>query len=374
MTVTINGTSGVTFPDSSTQAVGFYGFKNRIINGGMVIDQRNAGASVSVTTDGVYGLDRFAGYRGSAVSAFTFQQSTTVPTGFTNSNLVTMGAGTPIGSGASEYAALYQKIEGYNTADLSLGSASSKAFTLSFWVRCSVTGTFGVSFRNNAADATYCSTYTISSANTFEYKTVTVPAAAVNSGTWVTNSNTGINVVWDLGVSTAYSGTAGQMNTGGNYFGVTGTTKLAATTGATFYITGVQLEKGSTATSFDYRPYGTELALCQRYFCKSFNIATAPANNLGSPYIGTALNNIQSGSYGQGIYFPVSMRSTPTMTAYNPLSATAGTWYVYTSANVSSSQTPTFNSSYITNAMFSVTIGTGAYVLAYGDWTALSEL
>jgi hypothetical protein len=173
-----------------------------------------------------------------------------------------MGSGTA--PGTSGYALIGQRIEGFNTSDLLWGTANAKPVTLSFWVNCSVSGTFGVSFRNNNTDTTYCTTYTINSTNTWEYKTVTVPG--VTTGTWFTDNRWGIEPIWDLGVGTQYSGTAGQVNSGSNYFGVTGTTKLSSTTGATFYLTGVQLEAGTVATPFERRSYGQELALCQRYF------------------------------------------------------------------------------------------------------------
>jgi hypothetical protein len=248
-------------------------FKNRFINGAMTIDQRSAGASVTVSTDFTYGVDRFCGSRGGSTSNFTMQQSTTVPTGFKNSLLLTMGTGVPVST--LNYAIVAQAIEGQNLTDFNLGTANSIAFTVSFWVRSSVTGTFGVSFRNASATASYCATYTINSANTFEYKTVAIPAGAINSGTWLTTNGIGVYVIWDLGVGSTYSGTANQLNTGSNYFGVTGTTKLSETTGATFYMTGVQLEVGTVATSFDFRSIGTELQLCQRYFETSYPLGTA---------------------------------------------------------------------------------------------------
>ena len=279
--------------------------KNKIINGQMVIDQRNAGASITVSVDNQYDVDRFSGNKGGSINNYTLQQSTTAPVGFVNSMIATMGTGVTVG--ATDYAFICQRIEGYNIADLGWGTADAKATTLSFWVRSSVTGTFGVSFRNNAANATYCATYTITSANTFEYKTVSIPA--ITSGTWTTNNTTGVMVAWDLGVGSTFSGTAGQLNTGANYFGVTGTTKLAATTGATFYITGVQLEVGSSATGYEYRQYGQELQLCQRYCYQVSYNATG-----GTTLLGAGVNN---GTTDARCYmnFPVTMRASPTVTA-----------------------------------------------------------
>jgi hypothetical protein len=240
-------------------------FKNRIINGAMVIDQRNAGASVTITNTSVvtYTIDRWFAF-GTVASKFSVQQnagSVTPPLGFSNYLGVTSLSAYSIGSGDSF--SIGQYIEGFNTADLGWGTANAQTVTFSFWVRSSLTGTFGGSLRNDAANRSYPFTYTISSANTWEQKSVTI--AGDTSGTWLTTNAAGIRVGFGLGVGATLSGTAGAW-AGSNYVSATGATSVVGTNGATFYITGVQLEKGSTATSFDYRPYGTELALCQRYY------------------------------------------------------------------------------------------------------------
>jgi len=231
---------------------GYYGFKSRIINGGMVIDQRNAGASVTNIAGAVYPVDRFYAL-GSQASKFTVQQnagSVTPPAGFIKYVGVTSSSAYSLLAG--DYFILGQAIEGLNIADLAWGTASAATVTLSFWVRSSLTGTFGGNFRNNAGDRNYPFTYTISVANTWEQKSVTI--AGDTSGTWLTTNGMGINVSFGLGVGSTFSGTAGAWS-GNNYLGATGATSVVGTNGATFYITGVQLEKGSTATSFDYRPY-----------------------------------------------------------------------------------------------------------------------
>jgi len=240
---------------------GLYGFKNRIINGAMVIDQRNAGASVSISSN-TYTLDRYRSLA-SGGGVYSVQQSSTAPAGFVNSMVMTVTT-TAASPSAANYYALRQSIEGYNIADLNQGTANAKPFTISFWVRSSLTGTFGGSVDNDV-DRSYPFTYTISTANTFEYKTITVTGST--DGTWVTTNGIGINIQFALGAGSSRSGTAGAWASA-TYFSATGATNVMATNGATFYITGVQLEKGSTATSFDYRPYGTELQLCQRYFQK----------------------------------------------------------------------------------------------------------
>ena len=245
---------------TSCTGVPFDGFKNRIINGAMVIDQRNAGASVT-PTNGQYTLDRWV-YSLAQTSKLTTQQSTTAPTGFASSLLVTSSSTYAVLTGDNFN--VLQWIEGYNTADLAWGTASAATVTLSFWVRSSLTGTFGGSIVNNNQNYSYPFSYTISVANTFEYKTITI--AGPTAGTW-SNTTTTRNIgVWiGLGAGASASGTAGAWAAAG-YYNATGATSVVGTNGATFYITGVQLEKGSTASSFDYRSIGTELALCQRYY------------------------------------------------------------------------------------------------------------
>ena len=244
----------------------YTGFKNRIINGAMVIDQRNAGASVATSSGAqVYAVDRWQAVY-SQVSKFTLQQnaaSVTPPTGFINYLGITSSSPYTVGSG--EQFNIRQAIEGLNVTDLGWGTASAATVTLSFWVRSSLTGTFGGCLMNSAANRSYPFTFTISAANTWEQKSVTV--AGDTTGTWLTTNGIGVYVWFGLGVGSTLSATAGAWSAG-YYPSATGATSVVGTSGATFYITGVQLEKGSTATSFDYRPYGTELQLAQRYYEK----------------------------------------------------------------------------------------------------------
>ena len=283
--------------DSSAQ---FYQFKNRIINGAMMIDQRNAGASVTPTT-GVYTLDRWRAYTNVA-SKFSVQQSSTAPTGFKNSTLITSLSAYSVG--ADDQMIFFQKIEGFNVSDLGFGTASASTVTLSFWVRSSLTGTFGGALRNSSANRSYPFSFTINSANTFEYKTVTV--AGDTSGTWLTDSGVGLEVLFSLGTGSTASGTAGAWAASGAV-SVTGAVSLVGTSGATMYLTGVQLEKGSTATSFDYRPYGTELQLCQRYFWQITGNASDQTTVCGGYF--SATDRLQAIPV-----FPVEMRAEPTVT------------------------------------------------------------
>ena len=280
-------------------------FKNRIINGAMVIDQRNAGASVT-PTNGQYTLDRWYFTLAQTSKLTTQQSSLTTLAGFTNATRVTSSSAYTVG--ASEIFGFRQSIEGFNVADLNWGTANAKTVTLSFWVRSSLTGTFGGALKNSDSSRTYPFSYTISSASTFEYKTITI--AGDTSGTWLTNNGVGINILFGLGVGATISGTAGAWSST-NFSSATGATSVVGTNGATWDITGVQLEVGSTATSFDYRPYGTELALCQRYG----QIASQQQNS--GDVCGTGANtNVK-------FQFPVTMRTSPTASL-----TTAGSWIV----------------------------------------------
>ena len=303
MTTTINGSSpSITFSDGSAQTSATRPFLNRLINGGMTIDQRNAGASVTVdTTNFGYTADRWGAVE-STDGVMTAQQVTTAPTGFNNSlKLTTTTADSSLG--ATQFAYVGQRIEGYNVADLGWGTANAKTVTISFWARSSLTGTFGGSIYNDGSNRSYPFSYTISVADTWEQKSVTI--AGDTSGTWLTTNGIGLILVFGLGVGSTYSNTAGAW-VGALAFSATGATSVIGTNGATFYITGVQLEVGSTATSFDYRPYGTELALCQRYY-----YLHASGNNVA---VGMASQYSSSAMYGM-LQFPVTMRIAPTISS-----------------------------------------------------------
>jgi hypothetical protein len=314
MTMQINGTSGLVFNDASTQNTsaffGGLGFRNRIINGAMMIDQRNAGASVTPAsgTYNNYCVDRFPFSTDGGGGRITAQQSSTVPAGFSNSlSLTVQTVDSSIGSGDQYW--LEQRIEGNNVADMGFGTANASTFTLSFWVRSSVTGTYSISLRSTVGSArSYVATYVINAANTWEQKTITV--AGDTSGTWVTTNSTGLQVLWDLGSGSNFQGTAGSWQTA-NLYRTSGSVNWISNSGATFFLTGVQLEKGSTATSFDYRPYGTEELLCQRY-----GLRVEQQQNTGDVCGSGSNTNVR-------FIFPTTMRTAPTASLI-----TAGSWIV----------------------------------------------
>ena len=302
-----NGGTGTT--------VGYCGFKNKIFNGQMQIDQRNAGASVT-PTNGQYTVDRWI-LQSSQTSKFTVQQNAgavTPPAGFINYLGITSSSAYSVLAG--DYFVLSQRVEGLNIADLAWGTANAKAVTLSFWVRSSLTGTFGGSIVNDGSPSyySYPFTYTISSANTWTQISITI--SGPTSGTWLTTNGIGLRPFFGLGVGSTLSATANSW-AAGNYLSATGAVSVVGTNGATFYITGVQLEKGSTATSFDYRPYGTELALCQRYYQTSYppGVVANGVTTITDGVTWVAINNSDTSNGGS---YPVPMRATPTFTAYYP--------------------------------------------------------
>lgn len=361
----------------------YTGFKNRIINGQMQLDQRNAGASYA-QVNAAYNLDRWIGYSyagGAVTGKYTAQQnagSVTPPAGFTSYLGVTSSAATADAS--TNIYGIAQRIEGLNVSDLGWGTANAKTVTLSFWVRSSLTGTFGGSIQNNAQDRSFPFSYTISAANTWEQKSVII--AGDQSGTWLRTSSVGVLVNFGIGVGSTFSGTANAW-AAANYYSATSATSVVGTNGATWYLTGVQFEVGSTATSFDFRSISTELALCQRYYEKSFDIGTAPAagvSSQGSNYDMGTIAYSASSARGPVQGFKVSKRTTPTMILYapagyggtsgnNPVIYIGGGWYNWTGYSAVA-----FGYGFWLDGSTPATVTNGNAYLMSGAWSANAEL
>ena len=236
--------------------------RNLIINGAMQIAQRNDDFQPPASGD--YTLDRFQAYMSSA-DAYDVQRVTDTPSGqgFKHSLKVTSNAATSVG--ADGYYYLGQKIEGNNWVQMGYGASGAKKCTVSFWVKSSLAGTHSGILKNSAQDRSLAFEYTISSANTWEYKQITI--AGDTSGTWLTGSGIGVWVYFSMGVGTTYgTGTANTWEAA-NLVGTTGSVDLVATSGATWFITGLQVEQGEKATPFEHRSIGDEFARCQRYYC-----------------------------------------------------------------------------------------------------------
>jgi len=295
MSVIISGTDGLTFNDTSLQgaAASPNVLKNRIINGAMVVNQR----ATSVTSD-AYTVDRFK-YGATQASKATVAQSSTAPTGFSNSLGVTSSSSYSILS--TDLFAIFQYIEGNNFYDLAWGTASAKTVTLSFQVYSSLTGTFGGAILNYAGTRSNTFSYSIPTANTWTQISVTI--AGDTGGTWVGATNAGAAIVsFGLGIGATYSGATGSW-TANQYYSATGATSVVGTNGATFFITGVQLEQNTTATPFERRLYNQELANCYRYCFSS---------DSWSYISGIAADGTQ---IWLGIKFPVSFRANPSVSS-----------------------------------------------------------
>jgi len=284
--------------------------RNFIINGAAVLDQRNGGSSVTAST-GTYTLDRWRAYDNTD-GVFTVQQVSDSPDDFSYSIKVT--ATTADSSlAAAQQAKLQQRIEGYNVASLALGSSGAKSLTLSFYVKSSVTGTYGVGFINSANDRSFVTSYTINSANTWEYKTITL--AGDTTGTWLTTNGIGLNVQWSLGMGSNFEGTSGSWQAG-EKSDASGFTKLIGTLNATWQITGVQLEVGDSATPFEHRSYGDELARCQRYYYRK---GGDPDGNYAPAAIAYITSAIQL-----SVAHPVQMRANPSVSVDGNIRAVDG--------------------------------------------------
>ena len=349
----------------TAQLSGELNFRNRLINSDMRIDQRNAGAAVTLTgIDSEFPVDRFK-FTSNTTASLALQQVADAPTSFVNSIKATVNT-----ADASPAVGVWmeQPIEGLNVSDLGWGTANAQAVTISFWVKSTLTGTFGASLQNSARNRSYPFTYAISAANTWEQKTVTV--AGDTSGTWLTTNGVGIYVVCDLGLTGSLRGTAGSW-AAADHRGVTSAVSVIGTLSATWQLTGVQLEAGSVATPFERRPYGAELALCQRYFEVFAQGATATTLVSNMAY-STAATSYR---FGSSFTFRTTKRAVPTLTLYGFNTSTAGTVEVVPNgaggSNSSMSSTPTTTDSF--HIVINGGSGVGMFSL-YNKSSASAEL
>ena len=358
VTITSGTISGVSTAGITTAYIGsindgpLSGARNRIINGDMRIDQRNVGGIVTPATgSSFYGVDRFS-ISVSQNNKCTIQQnagSVTPPVGFSSYYGFTSSSAYSIIT--SDYFGIQHRIEGFNISDFAFGTTSAKQITLSFWVRSSLTtGTFGVNFQNGAQTRSYGATYTINTANTWEQKTITIPGDT--SGTWVSDNTAGLVLTFGLGIGDTYNITSGswQTTTSPNGFGTIGTTSVVGTNGATFYLTGVQLEIGSIATPFERRSFGQELALCQRYYQKSYEYNVVPGTSVTGTYRGLVPGSTNSNAASNGF--------TPTFYAFKvPMRATPNYAYYDAAGNISKFSTLTFGGLSLTNNVGAIQAG-----------------
>ena len=283
------------------------GNKNLIINGAMTIDQRHDGSSFTVvngnSTTGVI-ADRFRVNEASGAE-MTGQRVADAPVGFEYySKLTVTTADSSLGS--TEFHRMIQPIEGKNISNLNWGTSNAKTLTLTFYVKSSLTGQYYISVFNNAADRTLLKGYTISSANTWEKKTITI--IGDQSGSWLTTNAVGIYLMWSLGTGSSYQSSTLDAYQAGFYMAKSDQVNLAATNGSTWQLTGVQLEVGDgPGTAFEHEDIGTTLAKCQRYYQRLASDGNYDALMDGMHHVTTQFFAMHS--------FPTTMRTEPTMTA-----------------------------------------------------------
>ena len=275
------------------------GFRNKLINGDMSINQRSSGV---ITGSGTrqWPVDQWAVWNGTGT--VTFQQSSIAPAGFSKSLLATVSSTGSYGVGG--YTQIQHKVEGNNCRDLNFGTTNAKTLIFSFWCKASVTGTYCVAFHNSAFDLSYVATFAVSSTD-WEYKVIQIPGCT--TGTWLTNNGIGLEFSFNLGLGTTDDTTTPNTWISGNKGSIASSVDFAANSGATFYLTGVQLEANYQSTPFEQRNYGIELSLCQRYYYRYAN----PSGNGGA--IGYIAGFSSTRSFGT-IHIPVEMRGTITIT------------------------------------------------------------
>ena len=320
-TPAVAGTNTLTLPASTgTFATeNSLGMRNLIINGDMAIDQRNVGASAT-SNGSVYTVDRYEFQMSSVTNVQTYQQVTDAPAGFNKSLKITNNSTTQA-TAAGVLCTPRQKIEGLNTAYLNWGTSDAQTVTVSFWVKASVTGTYPVALTNNNFSRSFVTNYTVSVANTWEYKTVTI--AGDTSGTWTVDTTTGINVLFSLDTGSTYQTTAGSWQAG-NYRGTSSDVHFLANASATWQITGVQFEANTTATPFEQLQYTTQLQLCQRYFEQSYSIGVVAGTGTQLGPVTLFTSGTTNGYMAGSRTFAVSKRTAPTIVIYS-VNGTAGT-------------------------------------------------
>lgn len=293
--------------------------KNKIINGNGLVDQRYASNPRTVNTSTWNnGPDRWHAWGMPAAGVFTLERAG--GSGLSQHNghikITVTTADASVTAGDSYW--FGQNIEGWRVKELDFGSSNYRVFTLSFFVRSSVAGTFAGGFVNDGTTRSYVFTYTVNAPNVWEYKTITTYAD--NTGTWNQGNLAGLRVLWDVGSGSSYEGTVNAWQAGFRY-SAAGSTKLISTNGATLSVTGVQLEVGPRATPYDHRGFGEELALCQRYFETSYDYGTLPGTP--SSLNGRIWGSRQNGGFVSTHHFKVSKRAAPSLlTIWSPQSGT----------------------------------------------------
>ena len=337
--LTINAQGDATFSGIVTTTTGQFvtpnttgslAARNRIDNGAMEISQRG-GSEITINGSTEQCLiDRWFA-RSEPGDSFLYDQDGSAPYGF--KSCLKFNCASTSSGGSNELHTITQAIEGNMIADFGFGGGSARGMAISFWVKSSLTGTFGGAVQNSARNYSYPFSYNIGSADSWEYKTIIIPGPT--SGTWLNDTNVGIRLIFDMGSGSSFRGTAGAW-TASDKRGVSSAVSPMQTSNSVWRVTGVQLEMGPAATPFEYVGYDRELQNCQRYF-----------QFIGAGFIAAA-RGASSSMYLYSYTCPVNLRASPTISTNNNIAH--GTFSVRRYRDGSgvsdSTSTPSTNSTY----------------------------
>ena len=373
--ITASGPSAVADGSITTADItGNFNFRNIVINGDMQIAQRSTSVA-SITTSGYYTLDRWL-FDILTQGTWTMSQSTDVPSGYGFSNSLKLDCTTADASPASGDVVLVRtRFEGQNLQYLKKGTANALPLVLSFWVKSTKTGTFICNLIDDTNSRLNAQSYTVSVSNTWEFKTVTFPADT--TGTLANTNGSALSFNFWLGAGTDFTSGTLQTTWGAtvNTNRAVGQVNCADSTSNDFLITGIQLEAGTSATDFEFLPIDVSLERCQRYFQKSYDLATAPATNTNQGSLEMGLSSNGAGDVLTTISYKVSMRTTPTITYFTP-SGTSGSWDFQRSGSSSTATMTAYSGRYGQNYSVSY-LGSGSAFVAVsviGHFKADAEL
>ena len=346
--------------------------RNLIINGAQQVDQRFSGSTaIGTLTNGKYITDRW-NVRGQDNTTGQASQSTNAPAGFVNSLLIEVG-GTAGATSAGGNRFIRQNIEGYVLRPLRWGTAGAKAATMSFWIRSSVTGTYSFAFFSGALNQHYATSYTINTANTWEYKTITVPGPT--SGTFYTENQLALYCQWDLGSGSNFAtSTLNQWASGDKRF-ASGSVDFFNNANANLRITGVQFEAGETATQFEHRSFADELHTCKRYYEHSHSYYEQNWKTKDWSYADGVVVMANSNGYSDfHPRFKVEKRANPSITIYSATGIAGNAAWEHAGVQNDTNYTGNQAPSAITTKQFLVRGQVGANRYLYCNWEALAEL
>jgi len=309
-------------------------FRNIIINGDMSVAQRST-SETGITGSGFHTIDRY-GTSINTAGTWTQSQSTDVPTGQGFSYSFKWDCTIADASlGASDSVNFQHKIEGQNLQYLNYGTSSAKSLTLSFWVKSNKTGTYTVEFQNHSpsTDRINCQNYTIDTADTWEKKTITIDGDTVSGKNFTNDNSLGLWCLWWLAAGSNFSSGTLQDTWGDEVTAnrAVGNVNLADSTDNEWYITGVQLEAGTTASDFEFLPFAENHRLCKRYYEQSMQYGKRNFNEYGTGYVNKA-NASNANTLIESIEWEVEKRAAPTVTIYRIVNGVSGSLYIASTA------------------------------------------